>query len=84
MGFSKFTEVSASADVRITNTDIIAKLKEEDAKKVVLGLLDKFPSLLQEKKVLDKLEPKTIRDLLTKAGAKVNTSLTDFQQTKPT
>jgi archaellum biogenesis ATPase FlaH len=64
----------------VTNVQIIEGLDKGDAKKVIIGLLDRYPSLKQEEAVLEFFTPETIRELINKAGAKVNTSLTDFQQ----
>jgi hypothetical protein len=51
---------------------------------VIIGLLDRYPSLRQEKEVLEFFTPETIRELINKASDKVNTSLIDFQQLKRT
>jgi hypothetical protein len=68
----------------VTNVQIIEGLDKRDAKKVIIGLLDRYPSLRQEKEVLEFFTPETIRELINKASDKVNTSLIDFQQLKRT
>lgn len=82
MGFNVGEDAISYASIHVETEEIIENLNKEDAKKVVFGLLVRYPTLFQEREdVFEKMPPKDIRKILEKSATKnlrKNTLISEF------
>jgi hypothetical protein len=79
-GFYVSEWVSDSVDVFITVKKIVSEISKDDAKELILKLLEKYPSLFKQR-ALSNLDSKEIRELLNQYHLKQNKQLTEYLKT---